>query len=268
MSAGKKMTRQEAEALYADLRKSMAGKIPASMLGSDKPRSASEKKADAKVAAEIAKSIKAALSSEPTGTGTPTAATSAPRALRSSPEARPNRGMAAAILMVLLAAGFKISLSALELSGAMQPQMAQAMIQQGPRNLSGYSREEMQILTALDARRVELEERKQKLEDRGRVLDQRDADFAVKLSELRELSERLKNDREKDEKKKSGQYEQLSNVYGSMNPEEASKLIEQLDVTIALELLSRMPEKRIGQILAMMSPDKALALTKMLSAVK
>ncbi len=50
-----------------------------------------------------------------------------------------------------------------------------------------------------------------------------------------------------------------------MNPKEASLLIEQLDITIALGLLERMPEKRIGQILSLMSPDRALTITRMLS---
>ena len=50
-----------------------------------------------------------------------------------------------------------------------------------------------------------------------------------------------------------------------MNPQEAAQLIEQLDVTIALGLIEKMPEKRIGQILATMKPEKALALTKLLS---
>ena len=75
----------------------------------------------------------------------------------------------------------------------------------------------------------------------------------------------LKGDREKNDKKRSTQLEQLSNVYGSMDPKEAATLIEQLDVTIALSLLERMPEKRIGQILALMNPQRALVITRMLS---
>jgi flagellar motility protein MotE (MotC chaperone) len=41
--------------------------------------------------------------------------------------------------------------------------------------------------------------------------------------------------------------------------------MEQLDVQIALSLIERMPEKKIGQILALMSKERALTLTKMLS---
>ena len=87
----------------------------------------------------------------------------------------------------------------------------------------------------------------------------------MRLTQLRELADSLKNDRDKSEKKRSVQLDQLANVYSAMDPKEAAGLIEQLDVTIALELVSGMPEKRIGQILATMNSEKALAITRMLS---
>jgi flagellar motility protein MotE (MotC chaperone) len=45
----------------------------------------------------------------------------------------------------------------------------------------------------------------------------------------------------------------------------AVQLIEQLDVAIALSLIERMPEKGIGQILALKSPGRAPLITRMLS---
>ena len=71
--------------------------------------------------------------------------------------------------------------------------------------------------------------------------------------------------RSKQNKKTTTLHCKLANVYGSMNPQEAATLIEKLDSQIALGLITRMPEKRIGQILALMSPEKALTMTKMLS---
>src|SRR5690606_10813103 len=107
------------------------------------------------------------------------------------------------------------------------------------------------ILRSLDARREELETRRKQLEERGLEMDRRDREFAVKLTELRELTNQLRSAREEIDRKQHSQLAQLANVYGSMNPSEAATLMEQLDVTIALSLLERMPEKRIGQILAL-----------------
>jgi flagellar motility protein MotE (MotC chaperone) len=104
-----------------------------------------------------------------------------------------------------------------------------------------------------------------RLDERESELEKRDKEFVARQSELKELTDIIRSDRDRGEKKRSSQLEQLSNVYGSMNPPEAAALIEQLDVNIALGLLERMPEKRIGQILALMNPERALSITKMLS---
>ena len=188
-------------------------------------------------------------------------------------------GQAVAITCVLFFAVAKVGLSALEFSGVLGVEQAQAAIGVSSRleafNLSamagdqsgskGFSKEEVAVLTSLDARRVELEERAKRLEDREADLNRRDRDYAARQTQLREMTETLKLDREKGEKKRNLQIEQLANVYGSMDPKEAAALIEQLDATIALALLERMPEKRIGQILALMSPARALTITRMLS---
>ena len=92
--------------------------------------------------------------------------------------------------------------------------------------------------------------------------------MAVRLTELKELTEKLKIEREKGDKQRSTQLDQLANVYGSMNPPEAAHLLEQLDIQVSLSLIERMPEKRMGQILSLMSPQRALELTNLLSQRK
>ena len=182
-------------------------------------------------------------------------------------------GKALAIILVLVFGGLKVTFSALEHAGIASVSPAEASIAMNSaapafKLASGntqVSREEINILSALDARRQELESRARKLDERDLEQEKRDREFAAKLTELRELTDRLKGERDKDDKKRENQLAQLANVYGSMNPQEAAQLMEQLDVTIALSLIERMPEKRIGQILALMSPERALSITRMLS---
>jgi flagellar motility protein MotE (MotC chaperone) len=178
-----------------------------------------------------------------------------------------SNGMRMAFALVISVALFKTALSAFEAAGVGSVEIAQAsMAPIAPAtNLQRFSPEEQRLLKTLDARRVELEERNNKLNLKEEEIKQKDREFAVKLTQLRELTEKLKIDRQKDERKQDAQLDQLANVYGSMNPQEAAQLIEQLDVTIGLSLIERMPEKRIGQILALMSPERALAITRMLS---
>lgn len=128
-----------------------------------------------------------------------------------------------------------------------------------------FTKEEVKVLTALDQRRAELEERSRVLDEKGREFEKRERAFVTRIAQMKELTETLQQDRLKGEQRRNGQLDQLANVYGAMAPNEAAALIEQLDLTIALSLLERMPEKRIGQILALMNKEKALAITRMLS---
>ncbi|MBN8549612.1 MAG: hypothetical protein J0M12_09885 [Deltaproteobacteria bacterium] len=268
MSTKKKtMSREDAAELYRDLQKAMSA-----AKGKKAAPKTNSSGIDAKA---IAQSIKAAMRREDEGTSTrATTATSsaAPRVseMVSERPAAITKGQYMAICCVLAFAGFKVVLSAMESAGFATATPVEASYIAAPRMptdaAAGFTKEDLKVLTALDGRRVELEDRSKRLDDRQADLDKRDREMATRLTQLRELTERLSAERDKGEKKRSAQLEQLANVYGSMNPPEAAALIEQLDVQIALGLLERMPEKRIGQILALMSPARALSITKMLSS--
>lgn len=130
----------------------------------------------------------------------------------------------------------------------------------------GLSRDEVRILTSLDSRRAELEERSKAQQAKEQELSIQQKEIETKLMELKSISQRIGDDRTKTDVKRMAQIEQLANVYGSMGPAEAAALIEQLDISISLELIAKMPEKRIGQILSLMSKEKALEITKLLSS--
>ena len=180
-----------------------------------------------------------------------------------------NAGAYTAICFMLTIAFTKVILSGMEAAGFASIEPVEASVvrrESSPASSQPrFSKEELQVLTSLDARRSELEDRSQRLNEREQDIAKKEREFATRLTELREINDRLVADREKNDRKRSGQLDQLANVYGSMAPQEAAHLIEQLDITIALSLLERMPEKRIGQILALMAPEKALSITKMLS---
>lgn len=280
MSKKKSMSRDDAEELYRDLQRTM------------KQMKGGAPKQDSKLDKDVARQIAAAISqgmkrdtAEPSRPKKKRAKTEAPR--KDDPVIPPDEyidfedyspsfagkinGERAAIVFVLFFALFKLSLSALEATGVASTTEANAaltprsQVRQFAISRQDMRREEIKILTSLDSRRKDLEERARKLDEREIDLNSRDGEFAARLTEIRELTNQLKANRENNERKKNNQLEQLSNVYGSMNPPEAAQLIEQLDVTIALELLERMPEKRIGQILSLMSPERALAITRLLS---
>lgn len=248
--AEKRLTKEEAQALYDDLQRAVGTMM------------ARGKGAEAKGAAPKAAPAKPA----------PAKAAAAPKAPAHSASSvsirRRGRGLSGDALALVVIGVFccaKITLSAIEASGIASVPPAEAAVVAPQKKGPQWSKEEVKVLTALDARRVELEERATRLDQRESEATVRDRDLAVKLTELKELTERLKGEREKGEKQRNTQLDQLANVYGSMNPPEAAHLLEQLDIQIALSLVERLPEKRMGQILSLMSPQKALELTQLLS---
>ncbi len=121
------------------------------------------------------------------------------------------------------------------------------------------------LLSGLDDRRVELEKRRSALDDRENELDQQSRIIAERIAELRTLTAKLSESRKEKDHRYEARLEQLARVYSSMAPNEAAGLIAKIDEDIALSLLQRMPGKRMGQILGLMSPDRAVALTKSLT---
>jgi len=281
--AEKKLTREQARELYDDLHKAMTQMMakrgqpipPAIAAAGSKTQSTG---ANAKVAKEIAEAIKSGLNGKQV---TPQAAVAAagarvPSRARSSlprsssvfrSSSSSSQGAVFAVMAIAVFCCAKVALSAIEATGVVNVEPAQAAIATTPVIVGPqWSKEEVKVLTALDHRRAELEERSARMEQRDLELVARDRDIAARLTELKELTERLKVERQKGEKQRSAQLDQLSNVYGSMNPPEAAHLMEQLDIQVCLTLIQRMPEKRIGQILALMNADRALELTNRLSS--
>jgi flagellar motility protein MotE (MotC chaperone) len=265
----KKLTKEEAQELYDDLSKAMSHMMMKRQAATASAKVGSVQPAHTQAAGSAAKNTQAFTATtytrqavkrgsdsvSPSGTGI---SASLPRLQ--------GRGQMGAVAFVVLFCIAKIAVSALDAAGVGQVEPVQASVVAPVHVGPQWSKEEVKILTALDHRRADLEERSGRLEQREHEFATRDRDLAVRLTELKEVTERLKLEREKGEKQRNVQLDQLANVYGSMNPPEAAHLLEQLDINIAHSLIQRMPEKRIGQILALMNAERALELTNRLSS--
>jgi len=253
--AEKRLTKQEAQELYDDLQKAVTSMMAQGKAGGTKQQAAPSPKQ-----ASVGSPKRATSAAVPQPTAAPKTGSRPAQSLN-----RKNlSGEALAFLVLGVFCCAKITLSALEASGFAAVEPAEATIvvpAKGPQ----WSKEEVKVLTALDARRAELEDRAARLEQREIEASARDRDVAVRLTELKELSEKLKVERNKGDSQRNAQLDQLANVYGSMNPPEAAHLLEQLDIQVALSLVQRLPEKRMGQILALMNAQRALELTNLLT---
>lgn len=259
----KRITKERANEIYDDLQKAMGH-----MLAKNRNKNTADTGRTVKTQAATKEGLRAAGAvAYGRSKARQGALGSTPQRSKKLPFALGMKGQQLALLMVGLSCCAKVTLSALEVSGVGKVEEAQAVIVRPPTGPQ-WSKEEAKLLTALDSRRVEMEERSTRLEQRETEFAAKERELAVRLTELKELTEKLKLERVKGDKQKSAQLDQLANVYGSMNPPEAAHLLEQLDIQVSLALIERMPEKRMGQILALMNPQRALELTNLLSQRK
>ncbi|MDR1921825.1 MAG: hypothetical protein LBS31_08830 [Candidatus Adiutrix sp.] len=82
------------------------------------------------------------------------------------------------------------------------------------------------------------------------------------LSEQKALREQQQKD---DEALKDARIQHLVVAYKGMKPDAAGNLVNSLDDDVAVAILSAMPGRNAGQILAFVNPDKAARLTKAIS---
>jgi hypothetical protein len=160
--AEKKLTREQARELYDDLHKAMTQMMH--KRGEKPPVAAASSGApNTKLAKEIADALKSGLNGKAAPTQRPTRSAEAAR--RASPRS-PTRlsggssnGHAIAVLFVAAFCCAKVALSAIEATGVAEVEPVQAAlvapVPVGPQ----WSKEEVKILTSLDHRRAELEER-------------------------------------------------------------------------------------------------------------
>jgi flagellar motility protein MotE (MotC chaperone) len=272
--ADKKLTKEQAQALYDDMHRAMQARMAAAVSGEAKTVSSTSGKSAqgglqaatgaAKRAAGSASYAKAAPSGERTRSLALGRLGKTSRIVSQLGNGSAWTGQGLALMVLAFLGCAKVTLAVIQVSGVTRVEEASASIARlpaGPR----WTKEEAKILTALDARRVELEERSSRLEKREGEFSAKERELAIRLTELKELSEKLKIEREKGDKQRNTQLDQLANVYGSMNPPEAAHLLEQLDIQVALSLVERMPEKRMAQILSLMNAQRALELTNLLT---
>lgn len=186
----KRLTKQQAQELYDDLNKAMN-----TMRARDKTTGersgALRSEANGASARQIAGPTKSYATHRSPSLNATTAADLAPLRNSSAAQTRSMKGQAIAVTMIGLLCCAKITLSAFEASGVSTVEIAQAAVITAPRGPQ-WSKEEVKVLTALDSRRVELEERSTRLEQQEQEATARNRDLTGRLSELKAISERLK----------------------------------------------------------------------------
>ncbi len=132
-------------------------------------------------------------------------------------------------------------------------------------NIKQWSTEELSFFSKLNDRKKQLDQRESELNKLEAELQKRQTELDGKIKQLEtmrdEISKTLKNRVALDKQK----VDKLVDVYSSMKPGTAAKVIETINEDLAVEVLDHMKKKNAAEILDLMSPKKARRLSELLT---
>lgn len=125
-----------------------------------------------------------------------------------------------------------------------------------------WSEEEIRVFSKLQKRKTELDQREVDLAKLEEELQKQKLELEEKLKDLEKvrqgvasvLKERISVDSEKLDK--------LVDFYSNMKPQNAAKIFEEVDESLAVEILGRLKKKNAAEIMNLVKPDKAQRLSE------
>jgi flagellar motility protein MotE (MotC chaperone) len=122
------------------------------------------------------------------------------------------------------------------------------------------------MVEAITRRQSELDAREREIVAREAHLKIYEQDVTAKIASLEEIEKRLQVRAKAASAAIDAAAESLAKVYGAMKAGDAAPILERLDEPTVLTIFGRMKEKQIGEILPLMSKEKAITLTQALAA--
>jgi flagellar motility protein MotE (MotC chaperone) len=121
------------------------------------------------------------------------------------------------------------------------------------------------LLDALERRQAELDAREREITGREERLALYEKDVTAKVASLEEIEKRLSARAKTATQAVDAAAESLAKIYGTMKPEAAAPILDRLDDPTVLTIFRRMKEKQVGEILPLMTRERAIALTQALA---
>ena len=130
----------------------------------------------------------------------------------------------------------------------------------------GFTPAEVGILQDLSQRSAELDKRSDALDHRQLLLQALESQVDTKIAKLQALQADLKVLADQVDQNEQQRLTSLVHIYETMKPDDAAQILQQMDMPVLLQLLSRMKDRNAAPILAAMDPEKARSITTALAA--
>lgn len=121
------------------------------------------------------------------------------------------------------------------------------------------------LLDSLERRQAELDAREREIASKEERLALYEKDVIAKVVSLEEIEKRLSARATAATQAVDAAAESLAKIYGGMKPESAAPILDRLDDPTVLTIFRRMKEKQVGEILPLMTRERAIALTQALA---
>lgn len=120
---------------------------------------------------------------------------------------------------------------------------------------------ERAILERLQQRRKELDKRSRDLDMRESLLKAAEKRVEARVSELKELEQKVKVASGTRDKKQEEHFKGLIAMYETMRPKDAARIFDRLDINILVEVANGMKPRIMSSIMGQMTPEAAERLT-------
>jgi flagellar motility protein MotE (MotC chaperone) len=138
----------------------------------------------------------------------------------------------------------------------------------GALNPQTLTKSEIETLQRLAERRDGIEKRERDLVAREGLMKAGESRIDGKIAELHDLQKTIEGLLQKYDKQKQAEIESLVKIYGAMKPKDAAAIFDTLEMPILLAVVQNMKEAKTAPIMALMSRERAKALTEELSQRK
>lgn len=120
---------------------------------------------------------------------------------------------------------------------------------------------ERAVLERLQERRQELETRAREVDIRESLLKAAEKRIETKVDEMKGVESRISAATQQKEEADNARFKSLVIMYENMKPKDAGRIFDRLDMSVLIEVASRIKPQKMSDILAQMSGEAAEKLT-------
>ena len=124
------------------------------------------------------------------------------------------------------------------------------------------------LLQEIEAKRREQSRRKSDIQREESRLNELRADIKKRIATLKNLEKQIQKVLDKVESANDERLTHLVKAYSAMGPDESAKLINAMNIVLAVRILRNMKVKKAGTILAVVEPRRAAQISEMLVRAK